>query len=124
MFSKLASEYWAQNCYAGISPFTPAQIPMDTLVGKDAEHEASGGFSIGADRAMFGVDYPHFETIFPGSLDQVGALVNDPAITEADARGILYANAAEVYGFDLDALEPEIERIGFAIDQVPATTAA
>jgi predicted TIM-barrel fold metal-dependent hydrolase len=124
MFSKLASEYWAQNCYAGISPFTPEQVPMETLVGKDAEQQGSGTFSIGADRAMFGVDYPHFETIFPGSLDQVGALVNDPAITEDDARGILYRNAADVYGFDLDALAPEIERIGFPIDQVPATTAA
>jgi predicted TIM-barrel fold metal-dependent hydrolase len=124
MFSKLASEYWAQNCYAGISPFTPAQVPMDTLVGKDDEQQTSGAFSIGADRAMFGVDYPHFETIFPGSLDQVGALVNDPAISEADARGILYGNAADVYRFDLDALAPEFERVGFAIDQVPATTAA
>ena len=26
-FSKLASEYWATNCYAGISPFTPDPDP-------------------------------------------------------------------------------------------------
>ena len=85
-FSKLASEYWATNCYAGISPFTPIQIPMDTLVGHDEAGEPIAGFHIGADRSMFGVDYPHFETIFSATMEQVGQLLTDPCVTESEAR--------------------------------------
>jgi predicted TIM-barrel fold metal-dependent hydrolase len=123
-FTRLASEYWATNCYAGVSPFTPLQVPMDVLVGKSGDHERDAGFSIGADRAMFGVDYPHFETIFPGTSHEVAQLVDDPSVTEADARKILYGNAAEVYGFDLGALQPHIDRIGFTFDDVSAANAA
>jgi Amidohydrolase len=62
---------------------------------------------------MFGVDYPHFESIFPATRDQVTELLADPSISEAAVRKILYQNAADVYGFDLGRLEPEIERVGF-----------
>jgi predicted TIM-barrel fold metal-dependent hydrolase len=123
-FSKLASEYWATNCYAGISPFTPIQIPMDALVGRDDDGAPTAGFHIGGDRSMFGVDYPHFETIFASTMDQVGQLVTDPIVTESEARSILYGTAAEVYGFDLTALQPDIDRIGFTIDEVSAAHAA
>ena len=51
--------------------------------------EPTAGFHIGADRAMFGVDYPHFESIFPATMDKVGRLVTDPCVTESDARKIL-----------------------------------
>lgn len=112
-FSKLASEYWASNCWAGISPFTPEQIPMDELVGKDEQQSPREGFSIGADRAMFGVDSPHFETIFPNTDEQVAHLVGHPSVSEEDARKILYGNAAELYGFDLEALAPHVARVGF-----------
>ena len=97
---------------------------MDTLVGRDDAGESTAGFHIGADRAMFGVDYPHFETIFSATMDQVGQLVTDPCVTESEARKILYGNAAEVYGFDLTALQPDIDRIGFTIDEVSAAHAA
>jgi len=30
MFSRLPSEYWASNCYAGISPFHPNQLALET----------------------------------------------------------------------------------------------
>jgi hypothetical protein len=30
-FSPLPSEYWASNCYAGISPFHPNQLAIETL---------------------------------------------------------------------------------------------
>ena len=73
---------------------------------------------------MFGVDYPHFETIFPGTANEVAQLVDDPSVTEADARKILYGNAAEVYGFDLGALRPHIDRIGFTFEDVTAANAA
>jgi len=117
-FSKLASEYWASNCYAGISPFTPEQIPMDELVGKDEDQQPTDGFSIGADNAMFGIDYPHFESIFPSTSEQVAHLVGHPSISEDDARKILFENAAALYGFDLGVLQPHVERIGFELTEV------
>jgi hypothetical protein len=69
---------------------------------------------------MFGVDYPHFESIFPGTMEKVGNLVGAPGITDTDARNILFENAADVYGFDRTALQPDIDRIGFALDDVRA----
>ena len=71
---------------------------------------------------MFGVDYPHFESIFPQTPDRVGELVAHPSISGEVARKILCENAARVYGFDLDRLQPEIERIGFDVEMsvVPA----
>lgn len=68
---------------------------------------------------MFGVDYPHFESIFP-STKAVAELVGDPSVgeAEAEARKILYENAANVYGFDLAALQPHIDRLGFTVDDI------
>ena len=62
---------------------------------------------------MFGVDYPHFESIFPNTSDAVASLVDDPTVTDEIARKILCDNAARIYGFDLAALAPAIERAGF-----------
>ena len=116
---RLASEYWATNCYAGISPFHPAQISVDDLGTKDVDE--TGGFRIHSGNAMFGVDYPHFESIFPDTMEHVATLVGNPHVTEDDARKILYANAADVYAFDLAALQPTIDEWGFELDDlVPA----
>ena len=79
-FSRLASEYVASNCYIGVSPFDVRQIPMDQLVGKDADQNPLPGFHIGADNAMFGADYPHFESIVPNTMDKVSGLVDDPSV--------------------------------------------
>jgi predicted TIM-barrel fold metal-dependent hydrolase len=116
MFSMLASEYFERNCWVGVSPYTPVQLPMGTLVHHDpAEWQVSGN------HAMFGVDYPHFETIFPDTAIQVAGLVASPGITERELRGILYDNAAEVYGFERDVLEPHVERVGFELDELAPT---
>jgi hypothetical protein len=48
---KLPTEYWATNCFAGSSP--PARI----------EYEMR--YELGVDTMMFGVDFPHFESIWP-----------------------------------------------------------
>ena len=77
-FTGSAREYWASNCYAGISPFTEDQVPLDELARPSAEYEP---FAIGCDNAMFGVDYPHFESVFPETEVQVDALVQHPSIT-------------------------------------------
>ena len=112
-FTRLPSEYWNTNCYAGISPFLPSQISLDHL-GSDHDQPLEG-FSIRSDNAMFGVDYPHPETVFPSVSDQAAALVTNPHVTEADARKVLYENAAALYHFDMRALQPHIDRVGFEL---------
>jgi predicted TIM-barrel fold metal-dependent hydrolase len=107
-FSRLPSTYWDTNCFAGISPFSPKQLPVEKL---GSGYEAQPGeFTIRASRSMFGVDYPHFESIYPHTTDQVRCLIEEPTVTEEDLHRLLYRNAAEVYGFDLGALAPVIHR--------------
>jgi predicted TIM-barrel fold metal-dependent hydrolase len=107
-FSRLPSDYWETNCYAGISPFSPLQLPVAKLgSGYQAE---PGEFVIRCTRAMFGVDYPHFESIYPETAGQAALLAREPGISEADLRHILFQNAAQVYGLDLGALQPVIDR--------------
>jgi predicted TIM-barrel fold metal-dependent hydrolase len=114
-FSRLPSEYWATNCYAGISPFHPSQLPLEKLgAGYEAE---PGEFALRADQVMFGVDYPHFESIYPSTRDHVAALLAQPTVTAADAEKILFGNAATVYSFDPVALGPLIERVGFTLEE-------
>lgn len=110
-YTRLPSEYWATNCFAGISPFTPTQVALDRL--GSAQDQPVEGFAIRSSNAMFGVDYPHPESIFPLAIDQARALAANPHVTEDDTRKVLYENAAGVYHFDLAALQPHIERVGF-----------
>jgi len=119
---RFASEYLGTNVFVGISPFSPVQIAMDDLVGKDAEGELPG-VHLGVDAAMFGVDYPQFESIFERSRSEVATLVTTPGVTDADARKILFENAARVYNFDVEALQPHIDRVGFELDEVRADAA-
>ena len=120
---RLGSEYLGRNVFVGISPFSPAQISMTDLIGKDADGRALPGVHIGTDAAMFGVDYPQYESIFERTMSEVANLVAAPGVTDEDARRILLENAAAVYGFDLAALQPEIDRVGFELADVRADAA-
>jgi len=68
-----------------------------------------------ADNAMFGADYPHFESVVPNTMDKVADLAGDPSVTDADTRKILFDNAAKLYTFDLAVLQPHIDRVGFEV---------
>jgi predicted TIM-barrel fold metal-dependent hydrolase len=117
---KLASEYIGENCFVGVSPFDPRQLPIDELVGRDADGNQLAGFHIGADAAMFGVDYPHFESFVPHTLDKVAVLAGHPSVTEEDTARVLFDNAAILYGFDVDRLQPHVDRVGFELADVLA----
>jgi predicted TIM-barrel fold metal-dependent hydrolase len=119
-YSRLPSEYWQSNCYAGISPFHPSQVEAGDLGSADA---ADVGFRIHSDNAMFGVDYPHPESIFPAVIDNARLLATMPNVTEADARKVLYENAAEVFHLDLAALQPQFDRVAFELDEPVAAPA-
>jgi predicted TIM-barrel fold metal-dependent hydrolase len=115
---RLPSEYWRSNCYAGISPFHPSMVgeELDRDTGTDTS------FRIHSDNAMFGADFPHPESIVPMVKQNVRAFAAMPHVTDADVRKVLYANAADVFHLDLDALQPTFERVAFDVDEaVPAT---
>ena len=123
-FQRLPSEYFGTNIFVGVSPFSPIQVPIDDLIGKDANQQSLPGFHIGADAAMDGVDYPHFESNFKRNMAEVANLVTTSSVTETDAKKILFENAARVYDFDLTALQPHIDRAGFDVGDVAANADA
>lgn len=57
---------------------------------------------IGADRVIWGNDYPHDEGTFPDSCLAIERVRNE--LSPCDAHKVLAANAAEWYGFDLNYL--------------------
>jgi len=115
-YTRLPSDYFRTNCFVGLSPFS-SRYPAIGDLGTGGPEPA--GFAIRSTNAMIGADYPHPETAFPGLLGEVRAFVGHPNVTEDDARRVLYGNAVEVYGLDLEALQPHIDRVGFDLDDIP-----
>ena len=90
------SEYFARNCWVTASFPSPV--------------EAQSRMRIGVDRFMWGSDYPHDESSYPNTREALrrsfaGA---DPS----ELRQVLGGNAAALYGFDLEALQPLAARFG------------
>jgi predicted TIM-barrel fold metal-dependent hydrolase len=92
------SEYVRRQVYWGISG--PAATPSNVALRAD----------VGADKLLWGTDYPHEEGTTPHSKQLIRWLFHD--VDEADTRKILAGNIAKLYGFDLDALAPVAKRIG------------
>jgi hypothetical protein len=82
------------------------------------------GFHVGASNAMFGVDYPHFESIYRTTTDEVAGLVRHPSVSDDDAQRILFDNAVDVFGFERDALARDVDRVGFDLDEIRASVGA
>jgi predicted TIM-barrel fold metal-dependent hydrolase len=107
---KLASEYFAQNCYMGVSQPGP--------------DDARAREVIGIDRFMWGSDYPHDEGTHPYTREHLRQLFHDTPADEL--QQILAKSAAELYEFDLDALAPlaaeygpTVREIAQPLDQLP-----
>jgi predicted TIM-barrel fold metal-dependent hydrolase len=93
------SDYFNRQCYIGASLLTRAEIGI-----RDA---------IGVDKMMIGVDYPHHEgTWNGGTQDYIQATLGANEVSIDEARRILGKTAAEVFGFDVDALTPIANRVG------------
>jgi predicted TIM-barrel fold metal-dependent hydrolase len=111
MIEKLPTEYFKRNVWIGSSFTSPREAAV--------RHE------IGVDRIMWGQDYPHIEATYPYTTE---ALRNSFAAVEPDeVARMVGLNAAEVYGFDLDALAPVAARVGptvaevaVPLDEIPA----
>jgi predicted TIM-barrel fold metal-dependent hydrolase len=95
-------DYWTRQCYVGASFMRPVEC---------AERDR-----IGVDRIMWGADYPHLEGTAPFTREALRHTFSD--VDPADVAAMLGRNAAAVYGFDLDALAPLVERIGPTVAEV------
>jgi len=96
------SEYFARNCYVGVSFPNPI--------------EAAAMKTVGIDRCMWGSDYPHHESTYPYTTEGLRLAFSD--WDEADVRRVVTENAAKVYGFDVDALAPVAAKVGPTVDEV------
>ena len=110
---RLASDYFRQNVWMGVSQ------PGDADVA--ARH------TIGLDRFMWGSDYPHDEGTHPYTREHLRARFS--ALDPAEVRRLIGENAAALYDFDLAALAPLAAKIGptvaevaTPIDSVPVKT--
>ena len=120
IFERQPSEYFGTNLFVGVSPFTPRQIAIGDLIGKNEKGRPLPGFHIGADAAMYGVDYPHFESSFNRNMGEVATLLTTPGVSDLDARKIMMTNATKALDFDLDSLRPHMDRVGFEPSEVVA----
>jgi predicted TIM-barrel fold metal-dependent hydrolase len=101
------SEYFHRQCHLGSSLLSREEV--------EARHE------IGVDRMAFGVDYPHHEGtwhIAGGTRDYLRATFGASRVPLHEARMILGENAARLWSFDVDALQPVVDRIAPSPDEV------
>jgi predicted TIM-barrel fold metal-dependent hydrolase len=90
------SEYWARQCHVGSSFMRPAEAAM--------RH------AVGVDKIMWGSDYPHREGSYPFSNEALRA--SFAGIDPIEVQLMLGGNAAQLFGFDLEALGEVAKRVG------------
>jgi predicted TIM-barrel fold metal-dependent hydrolase len=105
-----ATEYFNQNCWVGSSFPSPADVEARRVMG--------------ADRFMWGSDYPHDEGTPPYTREHLRQVFH--GVEESEMRRILAGNAAALYGFDLVKLEPlaaqygpTVEELAHPLDELP-----
>jgi predicted TIM-barrel fold metal-dependent hydrolase len=98
-----ATEYFHRNCWVGASQPTPADI------------KAALG-PVGVERFMWGSDYPHEEGTHPFTREAQRQVMS--GLEPATIQRMLAGTAAELYGFDLDALRPLADRVGPTVAEI------
>jgi predicted TIM-barrel fold metal-dependent hydrolase len=94
--SMLPSEYVDRNCFTGLNNIKRRELGMR--------------YEIGIDNMLWGTDFPHPEGTWPNTREWLCKTFFDIPIEET--RRMLGLAAAEVFGFDLDALAPLAQKIG------------
>ena len=88
--------------HPGASFFRPSEVPLR--------------YDIGVDKIMWGQDYPHIEGTYPYTTE---ALRNTFAgLDVAEVAPMVGLTAIDVYGFDLDVLEPVAAKVGPTVEEV------
>jgi len=96
------SEYFARNCFVGVSFPSPG--------------EAKAMRTVGLDRVMWGSDYPHDESTYPYTRE--GLRLAFAEWDPSEVRQVVTDNACTVYGFDAAALAPVAAVVGPTVDEV------
>jgi predicted TIM-barrel fold metal-dependent hydrolase len=96
------SEYWARQCHLGSSFIRRPEVEL--------RHD------VGVDRIMWGSDFPHLEGCWPYSRQHLRMAF--AGVPEHEVRAMVGANAARVYGFDLDLLAPLAAEFGPTPDEI------
>ena len=107
---KLASEYFAQNCWVGVSQPGPADAAVLDKIGRD--------------RFMWGSDYPHDEGTYPYTREHLRQVFH--GVDTEQMRKILGGTCADLYGFDMASLAglaaqhgPTIAELEVPLDKLP-----
>jgi predicted TIM-barrel fold metal-dependent hydrolase len=100
--NKLASEYFQQNVWMGVSQPGPADVTAIEELGRD--------------KVMWGSDYPHDEGTHPFTREHLRQLFHD--WEPAALQEVLADNAAKFYDFDLAALAPLAEQFGPTVEEL------
>jgi hypothetical protein len=103
----LPSEYFDRNCFIGASNTKRRELGLR--------------YEIGIDNMLFGNDFPHPEGTWPNTRTWLAKTFHDIPIEES--RRILGLAAAEVYGFDVPALEELAAKIGPTPEDLGQSTA-
>jgi predicted TIM-barrel fold metal-dependent hydrolase len=96
------SEYFQRQCFIGASFLPP--------------HEGELRHRIGVDKLMWGSDYPHLEGTWPNTMKALNETF--AGYPEEEIRSILGNTAAEVYGFDVDELQPIVDEIAPTLSEI------
>jgi predicted TIM-barrel fold metal-dependent hydrolase len=99
---KRPSEYWASNCWSGVSSIKLSEVRLRE--------------SIGIDHMMFGRDYPHPEGTWPNTWDWLRDALGH--LSGGELRGLLGENAIRCYGLDRAALKRIAQRIGPTVGDI------
>jgi predicted TIM-barrel fold metal-dependent hydrolase len=99
------SDYYERQCFLGSSTFSKAEV--------EARHK------IGVGKMMLGIDYPHHEGAWNGGTkDYFQATLGACEVPEEEARLLLGKTAADVFGFDYEALSVVAARVGPTADEI------
>ena len=96
------SEYFERQCTVTASFMGP--------------HESALRHEIGLGNLMWGADYPHVEGTWPRTRKSLARCFEGIPIEEA--RTILSDNPAEIYGFDLAALQSTADRVCPTVEEL------
>jgi predicted TIM-barrel fold metal-dependent hydrolase len=97
-----ASEVFQQNCWMGVSQPGPADAAARDVLGRG--------------RFMWGSDYPHDEGTYPFTREHLRQIF--PGVSSDELGRLLSGNAADLYGFDLDALAPYTAAVGPTVEEL------
>jgi predicted TIM-barrel fold metal-dependent hydrolase len=100
------SEYYKRQVHMGSSLFSLAEM--------EARYE------IGVDKMCLGMDYPHHEGTWAtaGTPSYLQATLGAARVPAEEAIQMLGGNAARLWGFDSEALQPVADRIAPTIDEI------